>query len=256
MLPNRLSDRQADADPPHWSAMAESRTTERRALLAASAVAFVIFLVALQQVLTDGWLVTFDRNTAERIAHDRFRDVMIGRLPLTGRFVNLSRDVTAGGDVHFLLALSLVVGCILWITFRPRAGLFVVGATFGGALLDLFARSAISDVRPAMPRPFNFASQDGFPSGHALDATVCFGAIVIVMLPRLPIAARIASVVAAVGVVLAVAASRVALLVHYVSDVVAGIALGLAWLFLLAAVFRPWRERDQESRGSGASASI
>jgi undecaprenyl-diphosphatase len=236
--------------------MAESRTTQRRALLAAAAVALLVFLVALQQVMTDGWLVTFDRDTANRVAHGQFRAVMIGRATLTGRWVELSRDVTAIGDVHFLLALAVVVGCILWITWRPRAGLFVIGATFGGAILDLLVRSMITDVRPAMPRPFSFASQDGFPSGHALDATVCFGAIVIVMLPRLPIAARIAAVVGASGLVVVVALSRVELLVHYVSDVVAGVALGLAWLFFLAATFTPWVERDQESRGSGASASI
>jgi membrane-associated phospholipid phosphatase len=50
--------------------------------------------------------------------------------------------------------------------------------------------------------------------------------------------------------VVLVSASRVTLLVHYVSDVVSGVALGLAWLFALAAVFTPWEERPDMARAA------
>jgi undecaprenyl-diphosphatase len=217
------------------------------------------FAGVVQQVMTGGRLVTFDRRVANRIAHHQFLEIMIGRVPLEGRWVEPSRDVTVLGDARFLLAVALVAGTVLWIMWRPRAALFVVGATVGGMALDLVVRSYIGAVRPDIPSPFTFASQDGMPSGHALDATVCFGAIVIVLFPRLPVLGRIVAVLAATTLVLVVSASRVTLLAHYVSDVVGGVTLGLAWLFALAAVFMPWRERSErayDSRGSGASVSI
>jgi undecaprenyl-diphosphatase len=48
-------------------------------------------------------------------------------------------------------------------------------------------------------------------------------------------------VAAAVGLVLAIGFTRLALGVHYLSDVVGGIVLGLAWLALSTATFSIWR---------------
>jgi membrane-associated phospholipid phosphatase len=39
--------------------------------------------------------------------------------------------------------------------------------------------------------------------------------------------------------------SRVALAAHFVSDVLAGFALGAVWLGLMTAIFRPWRHIDE-----------
>src|SRR5947208_457731 len=223
--------------------MAESRSTVRRALLAVAAVAFLVFIGVVQQIMSNGRLVTIDRHTAEHIADNQFLRIMIGRTPLRGWWVEPSRAVTVFGDVRFLVAVALLVACILWILERPRGAVFVAGATLSGVALDLVTRSIIGHVRPAMPSPFSFASKDGMPSGHALDATVCFGAIVIVLFPRLPVVARIAAVIAVSAVVAIVSVSRVTLLTHYISDVVGGVALGVAWLFALAAAFTPWQER-------------
>jgi undecaprenyl-diphosphatase len=193
-------------------------------------------------------LVRYDRRTAQHIAHGKFFQIMIGRAPHVGRWIEPSRSVTVFGDVRFIAALAIGAGLLLLTLKRPRGALFVVGATFSGVVLDLVVRSYIGGVRPTMPSPFSFASQDGMPSGHALDATVCFAAIVLVCLPHLPIAARILVTTAATGLVAAVAVSRVILLTHYVSDVVGGVALGMAWVFALAAVFEPWDERSESER--------
>ena len=226
-------------------------------MLAAAAFALLVFALVVQQIMTNGRLVTIDRRTAQRVARQRFFEIMTGRVALDGWWVEPSRAVTVFGDPRFLAGVALGVGAVLIALRRPRAGLFVIGATVGGAVLDLVTRSAIGEVRPDMPFPFSVSSQDGLPSGHALDVTVCVGAIVIVLFAGLPIVARIAAVVGAVVLVGVVAVSRVTLLTHYISDVVAGVALGLAWLFALAAIFTPWTEDPAyDSRGSGASVSI
>jgi undecaprenyl-diphosphatase len=53
-------------------------------------------------------------------------------------------------------------------------------------------------------------------------------------------------VAAALALVAAVCASRVLLGVHFLSDVVVGFVLGLAWLTLVTAAFEAWRHARGE----------
>lgn len=100
--------------------------------------------------------------------------------------------------------------------FLLALGLGAVGLTVG--LKELFA----------LPRPPGAAESGyGFPSGHALGATVFWGgAALLADAGRRRV--RLGVAAAAVAVV---AASRVVLGVHYLADVVAGVAVGT--LFLL-----------------------
>ena len=77
------------------------------------------------------------------------------------------------------------------------------------------------------------ASGWSFPSGHAFGAMVFYGLLVaFAWVSTERRTRRVAAVVAGVLVVGAVGLSRVALGVHYLSDVVAGWAVGVAWLAL------------------------
>jgi undecaprenyl-diphosphatase len=71
--------------------------------------------------------------------------------------------------------------------------------------------------------------------------TVGVGALLVLTLPLLRRRARAAAVCAGVLVVAAVGVARVALGVHHPSDVLAGWALGWAYLALWAMLLRPWR---------------
>ncbi|MCZ4491922.1 MAG: putative rane protein, partial [Conexibacter sp.] len=65
--------------------------------------------------------------------------------------------------------------------------------------------------------------------------------------------ARAAAVVVAAVAVLAIGFSRVALGVHFASDVVAGYVLGAAWVAALTALFSAWR-REQRRPPARAAA--
>src|SRR5437899_951088 len=72
--------------------------TARRAFATGSACALVAFLVCLQQVMSNGALVDFDRRFAERVAHHRLVEVLIGWQPVQGRFVSLAETITVLGE--------------------------------------------------------------------------------------------------------------------------------------------------------------
>ena len=71
------------------------------------------------------------------------------------------------------------------------------------------------------------AGGPSFPSGHTLVVTVWVGVVLLVLLPVVPSRAPAAAVIA-IGVLLVVVVglTRLALGVHFVSDVLAGWLLG------------------------------
>jgi undecaprenyl-diphosphatase len=80
-----------------------------------------------------------------------------------------------------------------------------------------------------------------FPSGHALGASIGCCLLLLITLRFLPRRGRIAAVIAAVLIVGVVAVARVVLGVHYVSDVLAGIALGVGWVAVTTWAYVAWR---------------
>ena len=92
------------------------------------------------------------------------------------------------------------------------------------------------------PRPLTMLvpeSSTSFPSGHALEATAALLAMVCFVLPMLNwLLGRVLIALTALSL-LAVGIARVALNVHYPSDVLAGWSLGYLYFLLCLLVFRP-----------------
>jgi undecaprenyl-diphosphatase len=74
-----------------------------------------------------------------------------------------------------------------------------------------------------------------------MSSTVTYGALLLAFLPIVPKRFRWIAWLATTTLVGAISLSRLFLGVHFVSDVVGGVVLGLAWLFGSAAMFEIWR---------------
>jgi len=143
------------------------------------------------------------------------------------------RVVNRAGDWRVLLPGTLV----LPVAF-PRArrqwwlwaGLMVAAPMCEGLLKLL--------IRRPRPEALSFA----FPSGHATAAAAFFGAA-IYLAGSLPARARAIVRAAAVLAIVLVGVARVMLRAHWPSDVLAGIALGLALASLTAVVAASIDER-------------
>lgn len=153
--------------------------------------------------------------------------------------------VTQLGDVWFVFVLLVLLywggDPSVWLS-RPRAA-FVLALALGALALTTGLKQLFGLPRPPMagdptglryvPTVFhelylNAATADGygFPSGHALTTTVVWGGLAVV----LDVGTRRRRALVAGTVIALVCLSRVALGIHYAVDVVAGVAVGLAYL--------------------------
>jgi undecaprenyl-diphosphatase len=81
-----------------------------------------------------------------------------------------------------------------------------------------------------------------FPSGHAMGSMIVAGAFAYLGYRALPtIASKAAAVAAATTFVITVAASRVYLGVHWISDVGAGLTGGLLWVLGITVAYETFR---------------
>jgi undecaprenyl-diphosphatase len=135
-----------------------------------------------------------------------------------------------GGWVGITL-LGVGMGLVL---LRERAWLdlgFLVVALAGSQLVVVLLKAWIDRDRPDVGSAIPLPSSASFPSGHATSGAACLGAVAVLVAERLPSRrARRTLWTATIVLGLAVGLSRIALGVHYVTDVLAGWCLGVAWL--------------------------
>ena len=102
-------------------------------------------------------------------------------------------------------------------------------------------KEIVGRARPVLPDPVATAPGLSFPSGHALGASIGCCLLLLITLRFLPRGGRIAAVTAAALIVGAVALARVVLGVHFVTDVLAGITLGIGWVAVTTWAYIAWR---------------
>jgi undecaprenyl-diphosphatase len=165
------------------------------------------------------------------------RDTLHGYAVSHTGFVTTMKLISdSGSAVAWQIVFAVVVAWLLWRRW-PRLALFVVVTAAGSSLLNTIVKSTVHRLRPVLTNPVAHEQGLSFPSGHAQAAVVGYAVLLLIFLPSLHGAWRAAVVTLAVFMVLAIGFSRIALGVHYVSDVVGGFVLGAAWVAALTAAF-------------------
>jgi membrane-associated phospholipid phosphatase len=162
--------------------------------------------------------------------------------------------VTQLGSTAVLFAVAAVAAAYLArLGRRVDAALLLL--TFAGAeALTWSLKAVFQRERPSFDDPVATASSFSFPSGHALVSFAVYGALAYVLLESLRSQrARAACVAGAAVLVTTIGFSRLYLGVHYLSDVLAGYAVALAWLLVIATV-RQRQPRFSMTRAGSAAA--
>ena len=140
-----------------------------------------------------------------------------------------------------------VAGTMLLLRERAWLDLFFLAAAILGTQTVVSLLKAFFDrARPDAGSVVDLPGSPAFPSGHAAAGIASFAALAVLAAERLPRHARreFWFAIAALGVCIGL--SRIALTVHFVTDVVAGWCIGLAWLATCLLV------RDRLRRASGS----
>ena len=145
--------------------------------------------------------------------------------------------VTDLASTYAVLIVIVVVAVAEYVRIPNKwVPVFLVSVVVGEIVLVTTIKEALDRVRPSF-NPAAATLGPSFPSGHSATAAALYAAVALVLARRR--APRTRTVIAAVAaaIAVAVACSRVMLDVHWLSDVVAGLAFGWAWFAVCAIAF-------------------
>lgn len=201
--------------------LSATRPPTRRTL--AIALSLVVTAMSLFGLIAEGLvdgagLISHDEAVLEWFVDHR-----------TDWMVSLARLISAIGSFGSLLCLGLGLALWLWrrgwaLAIAPALSLLVAG---GAAVVT---KAVFGRPRPPISVPQTHLSSPAFPSGHATDAAGFFLAAAFVLALTVAHRRRTQLEFIAVAILSAglVGVSRLVLAVHWLSDVVAGWALGTA----------------------------
>ena len=206
------------------------RQTAGGFLLTVSFVIMFVVAIVLGSLLAmidkDSWLADQDRSVAEwGSKHGR------------SQTIDVLKWVTQLGST---LVVSLVLIAVAVADFLRRRSkevfAFVAAIGLGELLLNNALKLMVHRDRPAV---LHLVSAHGysFPSGHTAAAACAWSAIALVVGRDRSRPTRAALAAGAALIAVSVAASRALLGVHWLSDVIGGLAVGWGWFMLVAIIF-------------------
>jgi undecaprenyl-diphosphatase len=208
---------------------------ERVRPAAVTAIVAAAVFVALAVAVGHRWgpLVHFDQ---------RFDDRLNGHVSAHPAEASFWRGVSAVLSPAVVRTALLVVAAGLLYRRRIRPAILCAGASLGSIALVSGVKGGVGRLRPVVHSPVASAPGASFPSGHATASATAALTLIVLLWPVLRgwlrwIVTAVAGLLAA-----AVGFSRLALGVHFPSDVVGGWAGATALVFGLVAVLRVRRD--------------
>lgn len=139
-------------------------------------------------------------------------------------------EITFLGTGTVVMMIVAISGMFLWLTRHKYSALLLLISTFGGIILNNLLKNGFLRPRPQVVEWGTSAMSWSFPSGHAMSAAVVYGTVAYLAarLQQRRITRMLTLLLAAL-LILLICVSRLYLGVHYPSDVIAGLIIGLAW---------------------------
>lgn len=201
------------------------------ALAAFLTVGVVVGLIAVgifalfASVVAQGFTQPFDEAVLRWLG--QYRNPTLDRIGV---------EITSLGNGAVLLLLVAVASVFLWLTKHHWSVYLLVLAYIGGDILNKILKGYFERPRPSVLEHLHATSSASFPSGHAMNSFITYGAVayLVARLEPTPGLRRATWTITAL-LIFAIGLSRSYLGVHYPSDVLAGYLAGLAWLTFVAA---------------------
>lgn len=143
--------------------------------------------------------------------------------------------ITGLGDAYVVMPV-MIAGLIALAAFkRWRAALYLMTATAGAGIFVAGVKRFIQRPRPVSI--YDGLAEYSFPSGHACMSVVLYGFLAMLLIQAASPTWRRRIAFAALVLIGLIAFSRIYLGAHWLSDVAAGLAFGVAWVALLTILY-------------------
>src|SRR5262245_839614 len=196
------------------------------AMVTGAAIIFTVLLVLVR--LRWQPLEAVDHGAASRL-----NNLISGHPAL----VTAIRDFTLLGSTLVLSFVIAAASLLVSLRRRWRLACYLLVTGAGALVLDPVLKVLVGRLRPVVAHPVAHAPGNSFPSGHSLGSIVCYGALFLVFLPAFRGRRRTLHAIITVALVVMIGISRILLGVHFITDVIGGWAIGIAWLGLTAFAF-------------------
>lgn len=147
-----------------------------------------------------------------------------------GGLTVVANVLTYWGSTPAVGLLGMVLIAWVWFEWRDRLGAVVLTGSLGvAAVLTYVVKQLVGRPRPPADVVLGAAdSSPAFPSGHTLGTTVLLGLLAVaVLFHARSRAVKVVAVAGGVAGSVLVAASRLYLGYHWLTDVLAGLSLGI-----------------------------
>jgi undecaprenyl-diphosphatase len=194
---------------------------------AALAIACTWLFVELASHVQSGATQSFDDNVMRWMGIHRIEWIERSLL-----------EITALGTGLVLMMIVIIASLFLVATQHRFSAFLLLVASAGGLILNTMLKSTFDRPRPRLFEWLTNPSGSSFPSGHAMGSAIVYFTVAY-LIARLEKRRwmRGITITTSLLLVLLISVSRLYLGVHYPSDVIAGMVIGLAWAgFCLAGL--------------------
>jgi membrane-associated phospholipid phosphatase len=225
-----------------------------RTLLAILAVGFVVALITGAVFLALAELMRDQSAALQSIDHSVWRGANRFRNPGATYFFLVFTVLGTGVGLGVIV---LLIACALLLRGHASWAAFLVVTAAGGGVLNHGLKVLFARARPDMADALWRSTSYSFPSGHAMGSLVVFGALAyLVIRGAQSWRVRSGTVALALCMVGAISVSRIYLGVHWLSDIVAGVAAGLVWLATTTATYEVYRRMRMLRAGSAPAPAV
>ena len=251
------------SEPGRWLvrvAFSLARWTAARWVLVVTAAIGGVLVVLLTSVSAEVYEAVTENDGVAGLDQPVLEQAVRWRSPGLNEAVTAFTDIGGAVGMPVLVTVAVLAMVLLWRSWTPLVLTLVAAA--GSLAMTVSGKELIGRARPplhlAVPP---YEESPSFPSGHTLNSTVLIGLLVYLLLRRLDSArVRAAVLVAGGAFVGAMGLSRVFLGHHWLTDVMVGWTLGLAWLIVVVTAHRLFltvrRARGEEAAGAQASSAV
>lgn len=163
-------------------------------------------------------------------------------------------NVTRLGNVSTLLVVVILCAAFLWRKGWITELQLLVLAGVGAEIITVGLKLGFQRDRPFFSDPLAAESTYSFPSGHASVSLAVYGTLGFIAARHLGSRrSQIVALAGAAALVLLIGSSRIYLGVHFLTDVIAGFSIGLAWVALCVVLLHLRLRLKARGRGDQTS---